>query len=70
MIPNKERWHYLTVTRLPPLSRGITSKHNGDFYYLNCVHSYRTKKLESHENVYKNKDCWDAVIPFGKSIIY
>ena len=31
---------------------GITSKHKGDFYCLNCLHSFRTKnKLKSHEKL-------------------
>ena len=25
------------------IKRGITSKNNGDFHYLNCFHSFRTK---------------------------
>ena len=36
------RWHYLAVESLPALFRGITSTNNGDFYCLNCFHSYRT----------------------------
>ena len=39
------------------LLRGITSNHKGDFYYLNCLHSYRTKsKLKKHEKICKNHD--------------
>ena len=35
----------------------ITSKHDGYFYCLNCLHSFRTEnKLNNHENVYKNHD--------------
>ena len=35
----------------------ITSNHVGDFYFLNCLHSYRTKdKLKEYENVCKNHD--------------
>ena len=37
-------WHYLTVKKLSALLRGITSKHYGDFYYLNCLHSFATEK--------------------------
>ena len=44
MIPNKEGWHYLTVKKLLPLLRKITSKNNSDLYSLNCLHSFRTKK--------------------------
>ena len=42
MIPNKEKegWHYLAVKKLSTLLRGITSKHHGDFYCLNCLHSF------------------------------
>ena len=31
MIPNEKGWHYVAVTKLPDLLRGITSKSNGDF---------------------------------------
>ena len=44
------RWHYLEVKELSALIRGITSKHQGDFYCLNFLHSFATeKKLESHK---------------------
>ena len=32
MILNIEGWHYLAVKKLPPLLRGIMSKHYGEFY--------------------------------------
>ena len=52
MISNSENWHYLTVKNLSGLLRGITSKHEGDFYCLNCFHLYRTKnKLEAHKKI-------------------
>ena len=35
IIPNANRWHYLTVKKLSALLKGIISKHNGDFYCLN-----------------------------------
>ena len=42
---------------MPALLRGITSNHNGDFYCLNCFHSYRThNKLKKHEKVCNNND--------------
>ena len=46
MIPNEEEqiWHYLAVKKLSALFLRITSKHNGDFYCLNCLHSLRTEK--------------------------
>ena len=57
MIPNEEKedWHYLAVKKLSALLRGITSKSDGDFYCLNCLHSFRTEnKLTSREKVCKN----------------
>ena len=39
MITDDKKWHYLAVKRLSALLRGITSKHDGDFYSLNCFHS-------------------------------
>ena len=43
MITDGEKWHYLTVKSLSELFRGITSKHEGDFYCLNCFQSYATE---------------------------
>ena len=66
MIPNedKEGWHYLALKRLSTLLREITSKHHGDFYCLNFLHSSRTeKKLKSHGKVCKNKDFCGIVMP-------
>ena len=43
--------------KLPILLGGITSKHNGDFYCLNCFNSYCTnEKLKNHRNVCENHD--------------
>ena len=49
IIPNQEgskdkskgRWHCIGVKKLSALLRGVTSKHYGDFYCLNCLHSFR-----------------------------
>ena len=47
-------WHYLAMKNISGLLRGITSNHNGDFYCLNCLHSYRTKsKLKKYEKYVK-----------------
>ena len=54
MISNGENWHYLTVKSLSRLLRGITSNHDGDYYCLNCFHSYRTEnKLNVHKKYVK-----------------
>ena len=51
------RWHYLAVRGFSTLLRGISSSNNGDFYCLNCFHSYRTlNKLKKHERVCNNHD--------------
>ena len=64
MIFDGEKWHYLAVKKLSTLLRGVTSKHNGDFYCLNCFHSYRTnEKLNKHKNVWKNHDYCYVEIP-------
>ena len=50
-------WHYLAVRSLSALLRGISSGNNGDFYCLNCFHSYGTlNKLKKHERVCNNHD--------------
>ena len=54
MITDSEKWHYIAlkseptddgftrlIKRLSKLFRGITSNHDGDFYCLNCLHSFR-----------------------------
>ena len=52
-----KRWHYLAVRSLSALLRGISSSNNGDFYCLNCFHSYRTlNKLKKHEKICNNHD--------------
>ena len=57
-------WHYLAVKSISGLLRGITSNHNGDFYCLNCFHSYTTeKKLRKHERICKDHDFCDIKMP-------
>ena len=54
-----ENWHYLAVKSISALFRGITSNNNGDYYCLNCFHSYRTNNvLKKHERLCnKNEYC-------------
>ena len=57
MISNGENWHYLVVKNLSRLLRGISSNHDGDYYCLNCFHSYRTEnKLNAHKKICENHD--------------
>ena len=55
MIPNTKERHYLKVKQLSAFIRVITSKHHGDFYCLNCFHSFATEnKLQSHKRACEN----------------
>ena len=57
MITDGEKWHYLAVTRLSALLRGVTGNNNRDFYCLNCFRAYTAKnRLETHKNVCENHD--------------
>ena len=57
MITDGKKLHYLTVKSLSALLTGITSNRKGDFYSLNCFHSYRTKeKLKKYEKVCNDDD--------------
>ena len=57
MITDGEKWHYLTVKSLPTLLRGIVSNNHGDFYCLNGLNSYRTKKnFKNMKKVCNNHD--------------
>ena len=72
MITDGEKWHYLTVRRLSALLKGITSKHDGDFYCLYCFHSYASEKsLEKHMNVCEHKDyCYIKMPKKGETLKY
>ena len=47
--------------KLSTLLHKITSKHKGDFYCLNCLHSFTTQN-KLHEKACKNKDCCGIAI--------
>ena len=64
MISNGENWHYLAVKSLSRLLRGITSNYDGDYYCLNCFHSYRTEnKLNAHKKICENNEYCNIEIP-------
>ena len=55
---------YLVLKKISALLRGITSKHVGNFYGLNCLDSFRSKnRLESHQKVCENEDFCSILIP-------
>ena len=53
------------------LLKGITSNHKGDFYCLNCFHSYSTKeKLKKHQKVCNDYDhCYVEMSDEGNKIL-
>ena len=60
----KKNWHYLAIKSIPALLRGVTSTHNGDFYCLNCFHSYRTHNaLKNHEKLCEDHDYCNVKMP-------
>ena len=65
MITNdNENWHYLAVKSISALFRGITSNNNGDYYCLNCFHSYRTNiKFKRHERLCSKHDYCHVKMP-------
>ena len=64
MISNGENWHYLVVKNLSRLLRGISSNHDGDYYCLNCFHSYRTEnKLNANKKICENHDYYNIEMP-------
>ena len=70
MISDDEKWHYTALKSEPTedgfirpgkslcrLFRRITSNHDGEFYYLNCLHSFRTgNALKKYERLFENND--------------
>ena len=56
--------------KLLALLRGITSKHDGEFYFLNCLHWLRTKnKIELHKKLCKIKIFYGIRMPSQDSKI-
>ena len=73
MITDGEKWHYIAVKSLSVLFRGITSKHDEDFYCLNCFQSYTTEnKLKKHKKVCENHNYCYLEIPgeYKKTLKY
>ena len=70
MISNGENWHYLAVKSLSRLLRGITSNHVGDYYCLNCFHSYRTEnKINAHKKICGNNEYCNIEMPGLNNLI-
>ena len=57
MNTDGKKWHCYAVKSLSALFKAITSKHEEDFYCLNCFQSYTTEnKLKKHKKVFENHD--------------
>ena len=67
IIPNGERWNYIAVKQVSPLS----TKHNGNFSCSTCLHSFRIKIiLESHNKVCENKGFFSAEMAVEYIIVW
>ena len=72
-----DKWHYIAlkseitddgykkpINSISKLFRGITSTNNGDFYCLNCLHSFRTDNvLKKHERLCNKHNYCEIVMP-------
>ena len=59
MITDGKKWHYHPVKKLFVLLRGITSKHDRDFFQykdFSFIQYRERKKIKKHHNVCKNHD--------------
>ena len=77
MITDHEKQHYIALKsahtddgfnrplrNLSRLFRGITTNHNGDFCFLNCLHSFRVDNaLKRHERLCKSNDYCHVEMP-------
>ena len=60
---SKERRMVSSCGTQLPLLRGITSRYNGDFCCLNCLHSFRTKKKNfNHIKKCENKHICNNIV--------
>ena len=70
MITDVTKWHYLAVKTLSGLLRGITGNNHGDFYCLNCLHSYITKnRLKKHQKICENHEYYKLEMPKKGSVL-
>ena len=83
MITDGEKLHYTALKSeqtevgfirptksLSRLFKGITSNHKGDFYCLNCLHSFRSYNiLKKYEKLCENNDYCYIEMPTEKNNI-
>ena len=73
----QNKWHYIalkskitdnnnkkSINSISKLFRGITSNHNGAFYCLRCLQSYRTDNaLKKHKRLCNKHDHCEMIMP-------
>ena len=70
MIIDREKWYSITIKSISGLFIGITGNNNGDFYCLNCFHSYRTEDaFKKHDLVCNNHNYCEIALPNEKKKI-
>ena len=84
MITDGEKWHDTALKSeqtedglirptksLSRLFKGITSNHKGDFYCLNCLHSFRSYNiLKKHDKLFENNDyCYIEMLTEKNNIL-
>ena len=70
MITDGTKWHYLAVKTLSGLLRGITGYNRGDFYCLNCLHSYSTRnRHKKHQKICENHEYCKLKMPKNGSVL-
>ena len=70
MITDGTKWQYLAVKTLSGLLRGITGNNHGDFYFLNCLHSFTTKtRLKKHQRICENREYCKLEMPKKGSVL-
>ena len=52
IITDAKKWHYLDVKKLFPLFWKLKSRHDGNFYCLNCLHSFIQKIKSKSTKMY------------------
>ena len=66
MIGDGIKYHYLVVTNLSGLLKGISSDHKEDIYCLNCFNSHTIEnKLKEHEKICNKHDSCHMEMPIG-----
>ena len=64
IITSDKEWRYFAVKSLSRLLRVNTLNHDGDYYCINYLYSFRTEsKLNSHENVCKDQAYCHMIMP-------